>query len=44
MKALSIYKLDRKEEALDLADRALELNRKTHLTWHVCGILLKQEK
>jgi hypothetical protein len=44
MKALAIYKLGRTTEALEMVERARQLNRKTHLTWHVTGLLLKQEK
>jgi hypothetical protein len=44
MKALNLYKMNKKPEALELCDRAKEINKKTHLTWHVAGILYRSEE
>jgi tetratricopeptide (TPR) repeat protein len=44
MKALNMSQIGQLEEAFALAKTALQNDMKSHITWHVYGLLLRQEK
>ncbi|KAJ5138611.1 uncharacterized protein N7515_003459 [Penicillium bovifimosum] len=44
MKALNMSQIGQMEEAFALAKKALQNDMKSHITWHVYGLLLRQEK
>lgn len=43
MKGLTLNALDRKEEAHDLVRRGLKLNMRSHVCWHVYGLLYRSD-
>ncbi|KAI3204323.1 uncharacterized protein N7518_010000 [Penicillium psychrosexuale] len=44
MKALNMSQIGQLEDAFALAKKALQNDMKSHITWHVYGLLLRQEK
>ena len=44
MKALLVNSLEQKEEAYELARRGLKLNLKSHVCWHVLGLLYRSDR
>lgn len=44
MKGLTLNALDRKVEATDLVRRGLRMNMKSHICWHVYGLLYRSER
>lgn len=44
MKGLTLSYLDRKEEAYDLVRKGLKFDIKSHVCWHVFGLLYRQDR
>lgn len=44
MKGLTLNALDKKSEAIDLVRRGLRMDMKSHICWHVYGLLYRSER
>jgi len=44
MKGLTLSYLDKKEEAYDLVRKGLKFNLRSHVCWHVFGLLYRQDR